>query len=93
MQDRLRIDFNKKYAVSIAGLVDINKITKTEYVASIAGLVDINRVAKTEYVVSIAGLVDINRMADNKTHWGDSIANFDRYKLFLDANWPLDREN
>ena len=57
-----------KYVVSIAGLVDINKITKTEYVASIAGLVDINRVAKTEYVVSIAGLVDINKITDDKTH-------------------------
>ena len=57
-----------EYIVSIAGLVDINKIAKTAYVVSIAGLVDINRVTKTEYVVSIAGLVDINKVADNKTH-------------------------
>ena len=35
-----------EYVVSIAGLVDIIKITKTEYVVSIAGLIDINRIAK-----------------------------------------------
>ena len=58
----------KKYAVSIAGLVDINKITKIEYVASIAGLIDINKIAKAEYVASIAGLIDINKITDNRTH-------------------------
>ena len=65
---QLRIDFLTKYVVSIAGLVDINKITKTEYVVSIAGLVDINKITEMEYVVSIEGLVDINKITDNKTH-------------------------
>jgi len=37
-----------KYVVSIAGLVDINRIEKTEYVVSIAGLVDINQNSKQQ---------------------------------------------
>ena len=58
----------------------------TKYVVSIAGLVDIDKIAKTEYVVSIAGLVDINKITDNKTHWGDSIANLTGTSCSLDAN-------
>ena len=34
-----------KYVVSIAGLVDINKIADNKYVVSIAGFVDINKIA------------------------------------------------
>jgi len=37
-----------KYVVSIAGLVDINRIAKTEYVVSIAGLVDINKIVNNK---------------------------------------------
>ena len=48
MQDNWELSLAEKYVVSIAGLVDINKIANRKYVVSIAGLVDINKIVENK---------------------------------------------
>ena len=79
-----------KYVVSIAGLIDINKITKTEYVVSIAGLIDINKMAdnKTHWGDLKANLTGTSCSRMRTGHLTGNIDNEGRKQL-LYLSWLL----